>query len=69
MQLGHMEDFSKEDQIFLAGISKRLRMRALEMPVLPEVALRLADMLRQDSHPVSDYIALLSQDTLLSVEV
>lgn len=26
-------------------------------------------MLCQDSHPVADYIALLSQDTLLSVEV
>ncbi len=64
-----MEDFSKEDQIFLAGISKRLRARALEMPVLPEVALRLAQMLRQDSYAVSDYIALLGQDALLSVEV
>jgi len=69
MQLRHIEDFTKEDQIFLGGISKRLRMRALEMPVLPDVALRLAQMLRQDSRPIADYIALLNQDTLLSVEV
>ena len=69
MQLLQIDDFSKEDQIFLGGISRRLRMRALEMPVLPDVALRLADMLRQDSRPIADYIALLNQDTLLSVEV
>jgi HD-like signal output (HDOD) protein len=67
--LRHMEDFPKPDQIFLGGISKRLRMRTLEMPVLPDVALRLAAMLRQDSRPIADYIALLNQDTLLSVEV
>src|SRR5262245_36965352 len=67
--LRQMEEFSKEDQIFLGGISKRLRLRALEMPVLPEVALRLAEMLRQDSRPIADYIALLNQDTLLSLEV
>lgn len=69
MQLRHIDDFSKEDQIFLGGISRRLRKRALEMPVLPDVALRLAEMLRQDSRPINDYIALLNQDTLLSVEV
>ena len=69
MQLRHMDDFPKEDQIFLGGISRRLRMRALEMPVLPDVALRLAEMLRQDSRPIADYLPLLNQDTLLSVEV
>ena len=45
IQLRHIDDFPKEDQIFLGGISRRLRMRALEMPVLPDVALRLAEML------------------------
>ena len=69
MEVRRMENFPKEDQIFLAGISRRLRMRSLEMPVLPEVALRLTEMLRQDSRPISDYITLLNQDTLLSVEV
>jgi len=64
-----IEDFAKDDQLFLAGIAKRLRLRQLEMPVLPEVAIRLAEMLRQDSRPLSDYVALLNQDTLLSVEV
>jgi HD-like signal output (HDOD) protein len=68
-ELRPIEEFSKDDQVFLAGISKRLRMRELEMPVLPEVAIRLAEMLRQDSRPVYDYVSLLNQDTLLSVEV
>lgn len=67
--LRQMEEFSKDDQFFLAGISKRLRLRELEMPQLPAVAIRLSEMLRQDSRPIDDYVTLLNQDTLLSVEV
>ena len=64
-----MEEFSKDDQFFLAGISKRLRLRDLDMPQLPAVAIRLSEMLRQDSRPIDDYVTLLNQDALLSVEV
>src|SRR6266536_2935250 len=34
------EDFTKDDQLFLAGILKRWHTHKLEMPVLPKAAIR-----------------------------
>jgi HD-like signal output (HDOD) protein len=64
-----IDEFPKTDQFFLGGISKRLHMRELEMPVLPEVAIRLSEMLRQTDLPVASYVALVNRDSSLSVEV
>ena len=64
-----LDDFSKDDQIFLGGVLKRLHARELEMPVLPDVAIRLSEMLRQADLPVNSYVALLNKDSALSVEV
>lgn len=68
-ELKALDDFCKTDQVFLAGISKRLRMRHLDLPVLPDVAIRLTEMLRNDRLPIADYVALLNRDPLLGVEV
>jgi HD-like signal output (HDOD) protein len=39
------------------------------MPVLPDVAIRLAEMLRQADLPVNAYVSMLNKDSALSVEV
>lgn len=61
-------DLPPDDRAFVAGIQKRLRNRDLELPILPEVAVRLSRMIR-DGVPLADYVALLNQDPSLSVEV
>lgn len=68
-ELKPIDEFSKEDQIFLGGVLKRLHARELEMPVLPDVAIRLSEMLRQANLPVNAYVTLLNKDSALSVEV
>ena len=39
------------------------------MPVLPEIALRVSEMLRHGELPVAQYVALLNKDPALSIEV
>jgi HD-like signal output (HDOD) protein len=63
------EEFTKDDQLFLAGILKRWHAHKLEMPVLPKAALRLGAMLRKGNASVAEIVALLDSDPALSVEV
>jgi HD-like signal output (HDOD) protein len=73
--LGHppepkaLDDLPKDDRLFIGGLVKRLHSRQLEMPVFPEVAIKLSDMLRQGDQPVSRYVTLLNEAPALSVEV
>ena len=63
-----LDDFTQDDRAFIAGIQKRLLKRELELPVLPDVAIRLSRMLREGVL-VAEYVALLNGDPALSVEV
>jgi HD-like signal output (HDOD) protein len=64
-----LDELSTDDRLFFAGIAKRLHSRRLDLPVLPQAAIQLSQMLRQRERPIADYVALLSEDSSLSVEV
>ncbi len=57
-----------DDRAFVAGIQRRLRQRELELPVLPEMALRLSKMFREGA-PVSEFASVINTDPSLVVEV
>lgn len=63
-----LDDLSQDDRAFIAGIQRRLRTRELELPVIPEMAIRLSRMFR-DGAPVTEFVKLLNRDASLSVEV
>lgn len=63
-----IDDCPRDDRAFLAGVRKRLHKRELELPVLPEVSIRLSRMLRQGV-VVGEYVSLLNNDAALSLEV
>lgn len=63
-----LDELPEDDRAFLEGIRKRLETRELELPVLPEVAIRLSRMM-QEGVLVSEYVALLTQDPVLATEV
>jgi hypothetical protein len=63
------EDLTADDILFLEGLIRRLERAQLEVAVLPEVTVRLTEMLRQSDVPVSRYVELLRQDNALSIEV
>ena len=65
----HLDELPRPDRLFLGGIVRRLHARQLEMPVFPEAAIRLTELLRQSDVPINRYSALLSDDPALSVEV
>jgi hypothetical protein len=64
-----LDDFVKDDRLFLAGIAKRMRGRELEVLMLPEASLQLSEMLRQGDRPIAQYVELVDKDPSLSVEV
>ena len=63
------EDLSSDDILFLEGLVRRLQRAQLEIAILPEVTVRLTDMLRHGDVPVAQYVELLGQDNALSIEV
>jgi len=63
-----LDDLPQDDRVFIAGIQRRLRTRELELPVLPEMAIRLSRMFREGA-AVTEFVTLLSRDAALSVEV
>jgi HD-like signal output (HDOD) protein len=63
------EDLSEHDVLFLEGLIKRLERAQLEVAMLPDVTVRLTEMLRRGDVPVTQYVTLINQDTSLSVEV
>jgi HD-like signal output (HDOD) protein len=68
-ELKHLDELPKPDQLFLGGIVRKLHARTLELPVFPEAAVRLSELLRQGDAPMSRYAALIGDDPALSLEV
>ncbi len=58
-----------DDRRFLDGIETRCRARRLELPVLPQAAIRLRALLLKGDAPVGKYAELVEQDSALSVDV
>lgn len=63
-----LDDLPQDDRTFIAGIQRRLRTRELELPVLPEMAIRLSRMFREGA-AVTEFVTLIGRDAALSVEV
>lgn len=63
------EDLTPDDILFLEGLIRRLRAAQLEVAVLPEVTVRLMEILRQSDVPIAQYVELLGKDNALSIEV
>ena len=63
------EDLSKDDVLFLEGLIRRLERAQMEVAMIPDVTLRLTDMLRHGNVPVTQYVTLINQDASLSIEV
>jgi HD-like signal output (HDOD) protein len=64
-----LEDLEGDDRIFVEGFADRLERQELDLPRLPQVAIKLGQMLREGDKPVSEYVKLLNEDPSLSVEV
>lgn len=64
-----LTDLPHDDRLFLGGIVHRLHTRTLDIPVIPDVAIRLTDLLRRGDVPVAEYAALLNRDAALTAEV
>jgi HD-like signal output (HDOD) protein len=65
----HLDEVPRTDRLFLGGIVRRLHARQLDLPVFPEAAVRVSGLLRQSNVPISRYVALLTEDPALSLEV
>lgn len=65
----HIYSLTRDDRVFLAGVSRRLRRRTLDLPALPRVVIRLAETERKGDRPLSEYAEILSEDAALSLEV
>ena len=63
------DEVSRDDRRFLDGVEARVGMGQVDVPVLPQVAIRLSELMRKGDAPVSEYVALLNQDPALSAEV
>jgi HD-like signal output (HDOD) protein len=63
-----LDSLPQDDRTFVAGIQRRLRTRELDLPVLPEMALRMTKMFREGA-PVSEFVKLINADASLAVEV
>ncbi len=67
-EIKSLDDLPYDDRAFIAGIQKRFRTRELELPVLPEMFLRLSKMFR-DGVAVGDFVSVINGDPSLAVEV
>jgi hypothetical protein len=63
------EELADDDILFLEGLIRRLEKAQLEVAMLPDVTLRLTEMLRRGDVPVTQYVSLINQDASLSIEV
>jgi hypothetical protein len=63
------EELTSDDILFLEGLVRRLEAAQLEIAVLPEVTVRLTELLRQSDVPTARYVELLGKDNALSIEV
>ncbi len=64
-----LDELPADDRLFLGGIRSRWHERKLELPVLPEAAIKLRTLLQKGDAAISKYAELLEQDSALSVEV
>lgn len=64
-----LDSFPPGDRQFLGGIQKRWHARRLELPVLPQAAIRLQQTLRSREVPIAHYVELVGSDPALVVEV
>ena len=64
-----ISEFSKEDQLFLGGIRNLWHSRKLDLPVLPQSALRLRELLRAGDVAISRFVQLVEQDSALAIKV
>jgi hypothetical protein len=63
------EELTSDDILFLEGLIRRLERAQLEIAILPEITVRLTEMLRHGDVPIGQYVELLGQDNSLSIEV
>ena len=66
---GSADALTPDDILFLEGLVTRLQTSDLKVAMLPEVTLRLTEMLRRGDRPISDYVTLINEDPSLSVEL
>jgi HD-like signal output (HDOD) protein len=65
----HLDELPVDDRFFLGGIRQLWHARKLDLPILPEVALRLRDLLHKGDASVGRLVALIEKDSGLTVEV
>jgi hypothetical protein len=63
-----IDSFPPDDRSFIVGIQRRLRMRELELPVLPEMSMQLSRMFRAGA-PAAEFVKVIEGDASLAVEV
>jgi HD-like signal output (HDOD) protein len=63
------DEVSRDDRLFIDGVEARVGTGQVDVPVLPQVAIRLSELLRKGDAPVSEYVGLLNEDPALSAEV
>lgn len=64
-----LDEMAADDRLFVAGIRHRWHMRQLDLPVLPQAALKLRELLRRGDVAIPRFVELLEQDSALTVEV
>jgi HD-like signal output (HDOD) protein len=64
-----LDTLPPDDRLFLAGIRHRLHTRELDLPVLPEAAIKLRGLLQKSDVATAQFVELLEQDSALSIEV
>ena len=62
-------ELTAQDILFLEGLVTRFQRPELEVGMLPDVTLRLSEMLRRGDLPTAHYVDLITRDAALSVEV
>lgn len=64
-----LDEMPVDDRLFIAGIRHRWHMRQLDLPVLPQAALKLRELLRHGDVAIPRFVELLEEDSALTVEV
>ena len=63
-----LDELPQDDRVFIAGVQRRLRTRELELPALPEMAIRLSQLFHEGA-AVPEFVTLVNRDASLSIEV
>lgn len=64
-----LDAFTGADEVFLTGVAKRVHGRNLQIPMLPEAAVRLSELVRRADWPIQTCADLVAKEAALSVEV